>query len=472
MLTATPGMTREPAASTTGTRLPRVVYVLAAGTFLLGTTEFMIAGLLPEISCAMRISDARAGLLITVFAVGMIVGAPVMALATRRVPPRVTLVASLGVFAAGHGLAALSHGFVLLLGARFVTALATGAFWSVAAVVATRAAGPSARARALAVVMGGLTLANVIGVPAGALAGHLVGWRGPFWALAGLSAAAAMVIGRLVPGADGDGEPPPVSGEFAALRQVRVWLALAACALIMGGVIGTYTYISPLLSDRAGIGPGAVALVLVGFGAGALAGTVLGGGLGDRYPLATAIVASAGTAVVLALLALLSRDPAMAIVLVTLMGLTGFAVNPVVTSLAVRFAVDAPTLTSALSVSWFNIGNAGGSALAGLTLGTSLREIGPPALGAAISALTLVPLVALAVIGTRSAEPVRRAPRTQEAPEDTAVTHHARPVNRPDERHPAHERTVHARQGTLRRAAHVRRLRPGPRQLHRRDPLR
>jgi predicted MFS family arabinose efflux permease len=136
------------------TRLPRVVWVLAAGTFMLGTSEFMIAGLLPETAAAMRVSVARAGLLITVFALGMIVGSPVMALATRRIEKRKTLVAALVIFAAGHVIAAVGASFALLLAARFLTALATGAFWAVAAVVATQAAGPDASTRALAVVMG------------------------------------------------------------------------------------------------------------------------------------------------------------------------------------------------------------------------------------------------------------------------------------------------------------------------------
>lgn len=387
----------------TGARLPRVVYVLAAGTFMLGTSEFMIAGLLPETAAAMRVSVARAGLLITVFAVGMISGSPVVALGTRRIQKRKTLVAALAVFAAGHVLAALSGSFALLLAARFVTALATGAFWSVAAVVATRTAGPQASARALAVVMGGLTLANVIGVPAGAAVGHLVGWRGPFWALAVLSAVGALVTGRLVPA---DEEPPEqhrIAGEFMALRQIRVWLALASAMLIMGGVIGTYTYITPLLTHRAGIPLADVPLVLIGFGAGALAGTLLGGRFGDQRPLTTAITASVATTIVLALLALLSRNPAVAVTLVSLMALTGFAVNPIVTSLAVGFAGNAPTLTSALAVCWFNMGNAGGAAIAGAALGTSLHQAGPAAVGTVIAGLTLVPLAALALLGATKA---------------------------------------------------------------------
>jgi DHA1 family inner membrane transport protein len=148
----------------------------------MGTTEFMAAGVLPEIAGDLHVSVARAGLSITVFAIGMIVGAPLMTMLTLRLPKRLTLALALGVFACGHIIAALASTFALLLGARFLTALATGAFWAVANVVATRAAGPSAGSRALGVVGSGAMLANVVGVPLGAVAGQLVGWRGPFWA--------------------------------------------------------------------------------------------------------------------------------------------------------------------------------------------------------------------------------------------------------------------------------------------------
>ncbi|MGI3197762.1 MFS transporter [Streptomyces sp. GLT-R25] len=267
------------------TRLPVVVHVLALGTFLMGTTEFVVAGLLPEIASDSQVTVARAGLLITVFAVGMIVGAPLMAMLTLRLPRRLTLVLALGIFAAGHVVVALSSSFALLLAARFLTALATGAFWAVANVVAARAAGPTASSRALGVVGAGAMLANVVGVPLGAFAGQLMGWRGPFWALAALGAAAMVLIARHVPH-DGSG-PTVVSvrSELSAVRSGRLWLVLAACATTTGGVLSTYTYISPLLTDRAGLASGLVPLVLVGFGAGALAGFLIGGRLGDHPPV-------------------------------------------------------------------------------------------------------------------------------------------------------------------------------------------
>ncbi|MFD7923002.1 MFS transporter [Streptomyces sp. NPDC059740] len=380
-------------------KLPFVVWVLAAGTFLMGTTEFVIAGLLPEMASDLGVSVSHAGLLITAFAIGMIVGGPAMAMATLRLPQRRTLVLALSVFALGHLVAAVSGSFTVVLVARVLTALATGAFWAVGFVIATAAAGPGSATRAVGVMMGGLTLANVVGVPIGSFAGQFTGWRGPFWALAVLAALAAAFVGRFVPTVEQRAEVS-ARAETGALRQGRLWLALAAAVLIMGGVLATYTYIAPLLTDRAGIPAGAVPLVLTAFGAGALGGTAIGGRLGDRRPTATTVTAAAATAVTLLLLVPLSTGPAAAVALVFLMSLAGFTVNPVLTSLAVRFAGDAPTLTSALTTSAYNTGIAVGSALAGKALDSSLGATGPALVGAVSAGLTLLPLIALALLGT------------------------------------------------------------------------
>ncbi|MFI6624698.1 MFS transporter [Streptomyces sp. NPDC050528] len=386
-------------------KLPFVVSVLSAGTFLMGTTEFVIAGLLPEIADDLHVSVSHAGLLITAFAAGMIVGAPVMAIATLRLPRRSTLILALVVFSLGHLAAALSSSFALVLAARVVTALATGTFWCVAALVATTAAGPAATSRALGMLLGGLTVANVAGVPLGAWLGQLSGWRGPFWVLAALSAAAATVIGRYIP-ADERSEAPSVRAEFAALRDVRVWLTLSSMTLLMGGVLATYTYVSPLLTERAGIPHGAVPLVLTGYGLGALLGTTVGGRLGDRRPLATLITSSVTTTLVLLLLTFFSPSPVAAVVLVTLMGMTGFAATPVLGALALRFSRSAPTLVSGLSGSAPNVGIAIGSWTAGIALTSPLEQAGPPLVGTVAVALTLLPLTALALMrATRSETP-------------------------------------------------------------------
>ncbi|WP_432187497.1 MFS transporter [Streptomyces sp. Tue6028] len=389
-------------------RLPLVVYVLALGTLLMGTSEFMVAGLLPQIAGDLQVSVAQAGLLITVFALGMIVGAPAMAMLTLRLPARWTLVLALGLFSVGHLVAALGSGFGLLLAARFVTALATGAFWAVANVVATRAAGPAASSRAVGVVGSGAMLANVVGVPLGAFAGQLVGWRGPFWALVAFAAAAIVAIGRWVPnGTQRRGAAVSVRTELSALRSGRVWLVLAACVTTNAGVLGTYTYIAPLLTDRAGIVAGLVPLVLVGFGGGALVGFLFGGRLGDQRPHATTVAAAGATALTLLALGLLSGFAAASVVLVVLLGFFGFVATPVLISLAVRFAGRAPTLGSALTVAAFNLGTAAGSWIGGRALALPLGATGPATIGAAVAALTLIPTITIAC-GQRHPRPSHR----------------------------------------------------------------
>jgi predicted MFS family arabinose efflux permease len=387
-------------------RLPFVVYALAAGTFLMLTTEFVVAGVLPEIAVDLSVTVPRAGLLITVFAVGMIVGAPTMALLTRRMPRRVTLVLALAVFAGGHVVVALGSSFPLLLVARFVTAWATGAFWSVASVVATRAAGPAAGARALGLVGAGGMLANVVGVPLGAFAGQFAGWRAPFWGLAALALAAVVLIARHVPHEGPDRQAASLRSELAAVRSRRLWLVLAACATTTGGVLSAYSYVSPLLTDRAGIAVGLVPLVLVGFGVGSLIGTVLGGRVGDAHPHATVTVVPAVTTVVLLAVCLLSTHAGPTVVLLVLLGLFGLSANPVLSALAVRFAGTAPTLGVAMSVSAYNLGTAVGSGIAGASLGSGLGATGPAVVGTGIAAMTLVPAVAVAVVHRRRTTPV------------------------------------------------------------------
>jgi DHA1 family inner membrane transport protein len=289
----------------------------------------------------------------------------------------------------------------LLLAARFLSALATGAFWAVANVVAAHAAGPRASSRALGVVGSGAMLANVVGVPLGAVAGQLAGWRGPFWALAALAIAAIALMARHVPHDGPRDQNVSIRSELAALRAGQVWLVLAACATTTGGVLSTYSYISPLLTDRAGLAPGLVPLLLVGFGIGALAGSLVGGRAADARPYTTAILVPTATTVLLVGICLLSYSAALTAALIVLLGLFGLGGNPGLISMAVRFAGRAPTLGSALTVAAFNLGTAVGSWTAGLALDSNLGAVGPAAVGAAIVALTLIPTTAVAVTANR-----------------------------------------------------------------------
>ncbi|WP_245579860.1 MFS transporter [Brevibacterium album] len=376
-------------------RLPLLTYVLAAGVFLMGTTEFIVAGILPEIAADLGISVANAGLTITVFAIGMIVGTPTMAILTLKLPKRVTLSLALFVFSLGHIVVALSGDLPTILIMRFLTALATGAFWAVAAVVAAKAAGPRLASKALGIVLGGGMLANVVGVPLGSFAGQSVGWRGPFWALAVIALVAMVVVFRQVPAEDDSGPVPSVRAEIASLKDGRVWLVFAGAAIVCGSSLAVYSFIAPLLTENSGLDASAVPLVLVAYGVGAFIGSNLGGGLGAKRPYTVLWTAAAATFLVLAALFAFSRSAAVTIVLVGLLGLFGMSTNPILIGMAVRFADRAPTLASALTTAAFNFGTAIGSWIAGIALESALGASGPVLVGGIIAALYFLPLAVL-----------------------------------------------------------------------------
>jgi MFS transporter, DHA1 family, chloramphenicol resistance protein len=377
--------------------LPLVVWVVTAGTFLMATSEFLVAGVLPEVAQNFRIDVGSAGLAITVFAIGMVIGSPTMVLLTLRLPRRATLVLLLVVFAAGHVVAALSTAFAVLLLARFVTALATGAFWAIAGQVAADAAGTGARTRALGIVGAGGMLANVIGVPLGSLAGQISGWRGPFWMLAALAVLAAAAVARFVPHARGD-KDLTLRGELVALRSRRLWLVLLTCAFATGGVLSLYSYISPLLTGRTGLPETAVPLALVLFGAASLIGTVVAGRLGDAHPYRVLLGGAVATLLALVGFALTSTFSVPALILFTVIGLTGLSINPILGYLAMQFGGSAPTLANALTPSAFNVGTAIGTGVTASLFGTALGDFSPVLVGLAGAALVLMATTALTLL--------------------------------------------------------------------------
>ncbi|WP_169250921.1 MFS transporter [Brevibacterium sp. 'Marine'] len=397
-------------------RLPLLIYVLAAGVFLMGTTEFIVAGILPEIAVSIGVPVADTGLMITVFAIGMIVGTPLMAIATLKMQRRLALSVSLVVFAIGHAVVALSDAFPLILGMRFVTALATGAFWAVAAVVAAQTVGPRQSSRALGIVLGGGMLANVVGVPLGAFAGQAIGWRGPFWALAVLALIAVVPILKQVPLESDHASTPSVRREIAGLADVRIWLVLGSAAIVCGSSLAAYSFISPLLTVNTGMVASAVPLVLLAYGLGALIGSNLGGRLGTHRPYGVLFTAAAATFLVLVGLALFSHSPITTVALIFLLGLFGMSTNPILIGKAVGYADQAPTLASALATSSFNVGTAVGSWIAGFAFESALGATGPVAVGAVIAALYFLPLSILVVKDRRTEQEVGTVARLRTEP--------------------------------------------------------
>ncbi|MFF2083549.1 MFS transporter [Nocardia sp. NPDC058176] len=252
---------------------------------------------------------------------------------------------------------------------------------------------------------GGLSLAVVAGVPLGTLAGQLIGWRGSFWLLAILSFATIAAVAKLAPADNADTAGlslrTQLSAEVAAVRPWRMWLVLAVITLAQAGFLGAYSYISPLLTDRAGIATTLVPLVLVGFGIGAAGGTALGGRLGDRFPLPVIAAAITATATLLLVLAATASHSLIVVAVVVVLGATGLGANPVLIAHTMRHAAPGSTLASSLATAAFNLGTAAGSAVAATTLTTTLGVVGPAVLGAGLTASALIPLAFLAAARPR-----------------------------------------------------------------------
>ncbi|MEU1902708.1 Cmx/CmrA family chloramphenicol efflux MFS transporter [Streptomyces hygroscopicus] len=350
--------------------MPLAVYVLGLSVFALGTSEFMLSGLLQPVARDMGVSIPEAGLLISAFAIGMVVGAPVLAAATLRLPRRTTLMALLAVFGLGQIAGALAPSYGVLFASRVVSALACAGFWAVGAAVAVSLVPVGARAKAMAVMVGGLSIANIAGVPAGAFLGQHAGWRAAFWAVAGLSALGLAGVVTLVPRTEvptGD-DRPRLKAELRIYRDPQVWLALAATALSGGAVFCLFSYLGPLLTDTAGLDEGWVPTVLALFGVGALLGTVIGGRIADAHLFGTMSGGIVASTVVLSGLALTAHSPVAAVTLALMLGFTAFFTAPALNARMFNLANAAPTLAGATNTSAFNIGNTVGPWLGGLVI--------------------------------------------------------------------------------------------------------
>jgi DHA1 family chloramphenicol resistance protein-like MFS transporter len=359
------------------TRVPRVVAVLALSIFVLGTSEFMITGLLPEMARDLAVSIPQTGYLISAFAIGMIVGAPLMAVVTLALPHRTTLVASLLVFVAGHVLAALASDYAVVLVARVVTALATATFWVVAAVVTVSVVGEHLRARALAVLLSGLTIATVLGIPLGTVVGQQLGWRATFWSVAGLALFGFFGVLATVPRRAEGARRPVLRDELAVFRRGRLWLALGTTALYQAGAVSVFAYVAPLLTDVAGIPERWVPAVLLGYGLGALAGITVGGRLADAHPWATLFTALGAGAVIFVVLGLFAAVPVVAVALVVLLGGVAFLVAAPLNARVFHLAGAAPTLASAANTAAFNVGNTLGPVAGGLAISAGYGYAAP-----------------------------------------------------------------------------------------------
>ncbi|MBP2585344.1 DHA1 family chloramphenicol resistance protein-like MFS transporter [Streptomyces sp. PvR006] len=400
-------------------RLPLAVYLLAFSLFAMGSAEFLLAGVLPDIADDLDISLSSAGALISAFAIGVVIGGPPLAVLTLRWPRRTTLVISQAVFAAGVAVGLLTDDFTVLLVTRFLIGLAYAGFWAVAAVTAISLVTPDRTARASGVVVSGLSIAMVAGGPAGAFLSHFTGWQGGFWAVVALTVLSAIATIVAVP-ATKAAQEPSVKRELRTMRQPQLWVVYAATLLSTAAYMISYNYLAAFLTDITGVDSVWVPAILVLFGIGAFIGLSIGGRIADGRPHHALLIGAGGILVCSVLLALLA-DYAVAVVpLVLLLGVAGFVLNPAVYGRVFTVASGAPTLAGATAVSMFQLGISVVPVLAGVALGAGAGLTSIPWLGAGLAVLTIpVVLVERAMARNRAAR--EAGPAHAAANPDTTV---------------------------------------------------
>ncbi|MFJ6619814.1 MFS transporter [Kitasatospora sp. NPDC091335] len=389
--------------------MPLALLALAVTAFAIGTTEFAAMGLLPQVADSLHVSIPQAGWLISAYALGVVVGAPLLtALAAGR-PRKAVLVALAALFATGNLLCAMAPDFWTLAAARLITGLPHGAFFGAGAVAAAELVRPDRRARAVAVMFSGLTVANIVGVPAATLLGQHLGWRATMLVVVLIAVAGTLAIARLVPALPSPGQSG-LRHELRAFRSGQLWLALATVVFGCGGFFACYSYITPLLTEVSGYATGSVTLVLALFGVGMTIGNVLGGFAADRALRPTVCAAFVLLSATLALFAVSAHTRWSAAVTVVLIGLFGFAIVPAVQTLVLQKARSAPTLASATVQGAFNLANAQGAYFGGLALDAGYGWTAPTLVGAVLAATGTLVAVLAWVVDRRRPAPVAVEP--------------------------------------------------------------
>jgi DHA1 family inner membrane transport protein len=381
--------------------MPLALLALAVGAFGIGTTEFVMMGLLPDVADDLGISIPAAGHLVSAYALGVVIGAPLLAAAAARLSRRTVLIALMGLFVAGNVLSALAPDQHWLLAARLLSGLPHGAFFGVGAVVATGMVAPERRARSVSLMFLGLTVANIVGVPAATLMGQHLGWRATFLGVGAIGVAAIASLALLVPRERDQAPATGLRGELAALRSLPVWLALGTTVAGFGALFAAYSYITPMLTDAAGYADTSVTLLLALFGVGATAGNLLGGRLADHSLRGTLFGGLTALAAVLALFPLLMSTAWSAAVAVTLLGTAAFVTGSPLQLMVMEKAASAPSLASSANQAAFNLANAGGAWIGGLALAAGFGVTSPALTGAALAVLGLAVAAAAYAVDRR-----------------------------------------------------------------------
>ncbi|MDQ8706874.1 MFS transporter [Streptomyces sp. LHD-70] len=374
-----------------GKGLPLAVYLLAFSLFAMGSAEFLLAGVLPDVADDLNISLSSAGALISAFAIGVVIGGPPLAVLTLRWPRRTTLVATQILFAVCVAIGLMTDSYAVLLITRFVLGLAYAGFWAVAAVTAISLVPADRTARASGVVVSGLSVAMVAGGPAGAMLSHFTGWRGGFWGVVALTVLGTVLTLVAVPATRAT-EEPSVKRELRTMRKPQLWIVYLATLLSTAAYMISYNYLAAFLTDITGIDSVWVPAILTLFGVGAFIGLSVGGRTADGRPHFAFLIGAGGILVCSVLLAALADHVLAVVPIVLLLGIAGFVLNPAIYGRVFAIASQAPTLAGSTAVSMFQLGISLVPALAGVALGAGAGLTAIPWIGAALALLT-VPVV-------------------------------------------------------------------------------
>ncbi|MGO8147036.1 MFS transporter [Rhizobium leguminosarum] len=379
--------------------MPLALLVLALSSFAIGTTEFVIMGLLPEVAADLSVSIPQAGWLVTGYALAVAIGAPVMAISTAKLKRRTALIALMAFFIAGNLLCALASDYWVLMIARVVTALCHGAFFGIGSVVAAGLVAEDRKARAVALMFTGLTLANVLGVPLGTAIGQAYGWRATFGVVTIIGIVTISGLIAILP-RDKQQENGRILREIAALRNGRLWLALSTTVFFAASMFALFTYIAPLLRDVTGVSPEGVTWTLFLIGLGLTIGNLVGGKLADWRLGATLAGVFAAIAITSITFSYTSRFFIPAEITLFLWAMASFAAVPALQVGVVGFGKDAPNLVSTINIGAFNTGNALGAWVGGLVIDAGFDLTRVP-LAAALMALIGLGATALTYLSAR-----------------------------------------------------------------------
>ena len=384
--------TQEYAAPATSARLALIA--LSLGGFGIGLTEFVIAGLLTEVSSDLGVSITTAGHLVGAYALAVVPGALIITPFLMKKPPKHALLLLLTFFVIGNILSAWAPTYAVMFSGRIIAALAHGGYFGIGAVLASSLVPQNKQASAVAALFAGLTIANVLGVPTGALIGQHFGWRVTFWIISVIGVIALVGIFTLVPLTQPKQDQLPISQQFRTLGKPQVLVSLITTALVFGGLFGVFTYIEPLLRDITGYSSSSIPWLLVLFGIGLFIGNILGGRAADKDADRAVLVLSLLLPVVILILgAVVSWKIPMAAMLFIL-GMVGFATVPGLQARVLRHAKGAETLASATNIAAFNLGNSIGVSLAGLAISAGFGIASPTATGAGLTSIGLLLIVA------------------------------------------------------------------------------